>query len=311
LRYDVRRAYLGLQLALDTQQMIAEGQRHLHRARADLEERLEDGDEDADEVDGWRLAAASAQVAAQRSQAQSLEAVSRSALGLLTGRERVEIPDCPLAPTEHTLDDPEAYLSATEDGHEAHMLASLIVARTARLRATRAETLPQFGLGLSASHTVSPGVTDQTNPFISDPANRTGLVAGLVTRFSLDIAGGIHRVRRARAQLSEANASREEALIGMRVRAATALHRLEDARRRVEAWTEGHRQTRSWFVSAAQGYQLGTVDADDLIDATSAYFNARFSLLEAIHDHNLGLAGLEQATGLEIANPESWRASCE
>jgi len=311
LAYDVRRAFLGLQLALDIRQMIAEGSRHLRRAQRELQARLEDEDDDVDETDVYRLASAEAQILARSSEAQALEDVSREALSLLTGLEEVQIPDCPIRVVAVEIDDVSPLLEHGERGADAAMLDALVRAREAGVRASRAALLPAFGVGISASRAHSPGVTDQTNPFVHDPANRTGLSAGLLATWSLDVPGGLARLRRAHAQADQARAQRDEGLLGIRLRTVSAFHQLEDAVRRVTAWSGAERNTRQWFVSTAQSYQLGTSNADDLIDAISAYFEARYSALQATHDHNLGVARLERVTGLPLTDDRDWSTRCE
>jgi len=86
---------------------------------------------------------------------------------------------------------------------------------------------------------------------------------------------------------------------------------LEDARRRMEAWAEGHRETRKWFLSAAQGYQVGTVTTKELVDGVGAYFKARFAHLSAIHDHNQAIAALEQTVGRPLLPASAWAQPCD
>ena len=311
LAYDVRRAYLGLQLALDVRQMIAEGSRHLRRAQRELQERLEDGEEDVDETDVYRLASAEAEISVRSSEAQALEAISREALALLTGIEAPTIPECPIQVVAVEIREVAPLLEAGDSSADAAMLDALVRARDAGVRASRASLLPAFGVGLSASQAHSPGITDQTNPFVHDPGNRTGFTAGLLASWSLDVPGGLARLRRSQAEASRARAQRSEALLGIRLRTMTAFHQLEDAIRRVAAWGGAERSTRQWFVATAQAYQLGTSDADDLIDAISAYFEARYNALQATHDHNLGVARLERVTGLPLTEDQDWSAHCE
>jgi outer membrane protein TolC len=86
---------------------------------------------------------------------------------------------------------------------------------------------------------------------------------------------------------------------------------VEDARRREEAWSDGERQTRSWFVAAAQAYQIGTIGPKELVDAVKAYFTARFNHLEAIRAYNTSLAELERAIGSPLLSSDAWAQRCE
>ncbi|MAC29460.1 MAG: hypothetical protein CMH59_23760, partial [Myxococcales bacterium] len=85
----------------------------------------------------------------------------------------------------------------------------------------------------------------------------------------------------------------------------------QDALRREEAWQRGRRQGRAWFVSAAQAYDLGTLEPKDLIDALKAYFTARFSHLQAVRDVNTAAAELERVTGEALLPADGWEPPCE
>lgn len=312
LKSDVRRAYFALQLSLDVQQMIREGQGRLEKAVATLEQRIASGDPDVNTMDRYRLAATLAEVEARASEARRLEATSREALSILSGEARFDVPDCPLAPVELRLDTLETYVaSALADRPEARMLRSAIRARRADRDANRARYYPDLALAFRASRSYGPGITDQTNPFIVDPANYSTLGAGLVARWSLDLWGNAHRVRRAEASLAETHARVAEAERGIRLEVASIFHELSDAWRREEAWGKGHRDSRAWFIAAAQAYDIGTLEPRDLVDSVRSYFLARFNHLQAIRDANSALADLERASGRALVPPGGWEGRCE
>ncbi|MCG8554768.1 MAG: TolC family protein [Proteobacteria bacterium] len=311
LRSDVRRAYFGLQFALDTLQMIAEGRAKLESGVALLEQRLEQGDSDANVLDRYRLAAALSEVDARRSEARRLEQTSRAALTLLTGLDEITVPDCPLEPIATEPKSLGWHLDmARTHRPDAGMLRTSVEAREAKLRAERAGYLPDLALTVQASRSHTPGVTNQTNPFVVDPANYNALGAGLAARWSLDLWGNHYRVERASRQLAETRAQAQEALTGISLQIAAEREALLDARRRLAAWRRGHRDTRKWLVTVAQGYQIGTLQARDLVDSLRAYFTARFSHLQAIHDTNSSLARLEQAIGTPIVADDAWLQTC-
>ena len=312
LVYRVRRAYYALQLALDTLQMFREGEGRLQRAVEVLERRIEAGDPDANEHDRWRLSTTVAEIAARRSEAQRLEASSQAALVILTGRREVRVAECPLAPIEVEPEPLESYRTAAiANRPDLAMLESALRARRAEQDVVEAQYFPDLALGITASYSRGPGVTDQSNPFIVDPANYQSLGAGLVLNWSLDFVGNRMRERRANAQLREAEARAEEARAGVSLEVETTLRTLEDAQRREEAWRQGHRDARSWFVAAGSAYQVGALDARDLVDAIRTYFSARFNHLSAIRDYNDSAAKLEQVVGSPVAAPRAWEYGCE
>ncbi|MFW6066876.1 MAG: TolC family protein [Myxococcota bacterium] len=311
LRYDVRRAYFGLQMALDLKQMISEGRPRLVHALERLEERLSEDDPDANNMDKWRLASALAEVNARASEADRLEATARAALGILTGLPRVRVPDCPLQPVAYETAPLERYVRrATEFRPETRMLQAATEAREADVQRHQARYFPDIGLALSAGYSYAPGVTDQNNPFVYDLVNRRTLGAALVARWSLDLWGNVHRVRRAEAQLAETEAQAHRASKGIDLEVRKTYETVLDARRREEAWAEGEREGRSWFVAAVQAYQVGSAEPRDLVDALKAYFMARYSHLEAIRELNEALAELERVSGRRLVPPDGWEEPC-
>lgn len=310
LFYDVRRAYFAHQLSLDLQQMLHEGLPRLREALATVEERLAAGDDEVDQFDRYRLAAALADIEGREAQARHLERSSRAALRVLTGVSSFRIPECPIAPVEVELEDLDYYLAhAMDDRAEVRMLEAAIRAREASLDVARAGFFPDIGLVYRFGTSYAPGITDQSNPFIMDPANYTSVGAGLVLRWSLDFWGNAYRVDREAALLDDVRERTEEARAGMELEISEAYESVVDARSRVESYDRGRRETRSWFIAAAQAVDIGAAELSDLTDAVSGYFLARFAHLQAIHDLDVAIANLERTSSVAVT--DHWEAGCE
>lgn len=310
LLYDVRRAYFAHQLALDLQQMLHEGLPRLREAMAHIEERLAAGDPDVDQFDRYRLAAALADIEGRQAQARHLERSSRAALRVLTGVADFRVPECPLAPVEMELEELDYYLAhAMDDRAEVRMLEAAIRAREAGLDVARAGFFPDIGLVYRFGTSYAPGITDQSNPFVVDPANYTSVGAGLVLRWSLDFWGNAYRVDRAAALLDDVRERTSEARAGMELEISDAYESVIDARSRMDSYDRGRRETRAWFIAAAQAVDLGTAELPDLTDAVSGYFLARFAHLQAIHDLDVAVANLERVSAIAVT--ERWEPSCE
>ncbi len=313
LRFDVRRAYFALQLALDVEQMFAEGRPKLLRARRKLQRMLDEGDPNTNPMHRYRLEAAVAEIEARASETTRLRRSAEAALQALTGVAHLRVPPCPMEPVEVSAPSLEVLRErARRSRPEVGMLEAAVEAREANLDIQRAGYAPDFGLGFQARYSWGPGLTDQSNPWIADPANRQSLGGGLVMRWSLDFAGSRFRTARARAQLEETRARLDEVQRGMGLEVATALEALLDAQRREAAWREGRRQTRAWFVSEAQAYDIALDDMDpkNLIDAMKAYFEARFNHLRAIQALNEAAAELERVSGEALLPADAWEAPC-
>lgn len=180
-------------------------------------------------------------------------------------------------------------------------------ANDANLVIQRAGYMPDIILALAANFGRTPLVTDINNPFIIDRGNYSGAFAGLVARWKLDFAGTAARVKAARAEIESLKAKTEEAHKGIELEVTVLFEQLQDAKRRMDSWNRAERETRKWFVSSGQGYEVGTMSAQDLQDAIEGYFNARAKKLVAVADYNVAVAALERASGVPLVAPGDWR----
>lgn len=313
LSFQVRRAYFGLALALDTLQMLSEGKGKLERAVAKLEERIDADDPEVNELDRYRLSSTLAEVEARHSEATRLERSSRAALAILTGQRDFDVPDCPMEAIAFSSLDADHYVNRAIDVRpEARQMRAGLRVREANLEGQAARYFPDLALALSASFTYTPGVTDQHNPFVSDAANGAGYGLALVLKWPLDFVGAYFRETRARLELEDSQLMAAEAENLLRLDIAATLEELRDAQRREAAWGRGERDTRAWFIASAQAYEIGALEPKDLIDAIKAYFNARFSHLSATRDLNTSIAKLERSVGDPILGAEGrWEPVCE
>jgi outer membrane protein TolC len=307
---DVRRAYFALQLALDLQQMLHETLPRIEGALEQLEDRIARGDPEVDDSDRYRLAAALAEVQGRAAQVTHLEASSRAALRLLTGVRRFRVPECPISRVDTELLPVEHYVErALSERPEVRMLEAAVRARESSLDVTRAGFLPDIGLAYLFRTSYAPGITDQTNPFVVDPANYMQIGAGLVMRWSIDLWGNAYRVDRESALVEDVRARSLEARIGMELEVTEAYNTAVEARAREAAYDRGRRQTRAWFIAAAQGVELGTSELDDMLDAVRQYLMARYNHLQAIHDANVAYANLERVSATRVT--ERWEPACD
>ncbi|RZV53629.1 MAG: TolC family protein [Deltaproteobacteria bacterium] len=311
--FDVRRAYFGTQLSLDLQAMLTEGKDKLRTAVDKLRARLEADDPRVKQNDYWRLVSALSEIESRESEALRLEASARTALELLSGIEPAIVPECPLETVQsEVVELSEQVELAIESRPEVHQLEAARSARDANLVVQRAGYLPDIILALRASFARTPGITDINNPFIIDRGNFAGAFAGLVARWKLDFGGTYARVRAAKAEIESLKSKTEEAELGIALEVTDLYEQLQDAKRRVASWSRSEKESRKWYVSSGQGYEVGTTSARELVDAISAYFGARSKRLMATAEYNLAIAGLEKATNMPIVAEKGWRpVDCE
>jgi outer membrane protein TolC len=311
--FDVRRAYFGTQLALDLQATISEGKDKLRAAVDKLDTRLKADDPRVKQTDYWRLVSALSQIESLESEALRLEASARAALSILSGLKPAIVPECPLEPVQsEVIELGEHVERAISNRPELFQLEAAQAARSANLTVKRAGYFPDIILALRASFARTPGITDIQNPFVIDRGNFAGAYVGLLAQWKLDFGGSHARVKAAKAEIQSLKAKTEEAEQGIEIEVTDLYEQLQDAKRRLESWTRSEKETRKWFVSAGQGYEVGTTTARQLVDAIEAYFSARSKRLMATAEYNLAIAGLEKATNMPLVSQKGWRpADCE
>jgi outer membrane protein TolC len=311
--FDVRRAYFGTQLALDLQATISEGKDKLRAAVDKLDTRLKADDPRVKQTDYWRLVSALSQIESLESEALRLEASARAALSILSGLKPAIVPECPLEPVQsEVIELGEHVERAISNRPELFQLEAAQAARSANLTVKRAGYFPDIILALRASFARTPGITDIQNPFVIDRGNFAGAYVGLLAQWKLDFGGSHARVKAAKAEIQSLKAKTEEAEQGIEIEVTDLYEQLQDAKRRLESWTRSEKETRKWFVSAGQGYEIGTTTARQLVDAIEAYFSARSKRLMATAEYNLAIAGLEKATNMPLVSQKGWRpVDCE
>ncbi|MBW2405156.1 MAG: TolC family protein [Deltaproteobacteria bacterium] len=306
--FDVRRAYFGTQLSLDLQAMISEGKNKLRKAVDKLDARLKADDPRVRQTDYWRLVSALSEIESRESEALRLEASARAALEILSGLKPAIVPECPLGVVESQVIELSEHVErAISNRPELLQLEAARTAKDANLTVKRAGYLPDILLALRATFARTPGITDIQNPFVIDRGNFAGAYAGLLAQWKLDFGGTHARVKAAKAEIQSLKAKTEEAEQGIEIEVTALYEQLQDAKRRLESWTRAEKESRKWFVSAGQGYEIGTTTAMELVDAIEAYFSARSKRLMATAEYNVAIAGLEKATNMPLVSQKGWR----
>jgi outer membrane protein TolC len=311
--FDVRRAYFGVQLSLDLQAMISEGKDKLRSTVDKLRKRLEADDPRVKQKDYFRLASALAEIESRESEALRLEASARAALEILSGIKPAIVPECALEVVQSEVIELGDHIErAVANRPEVFQLDAARSARDANLVVKRAGYLPDIILALSATFARTPGVTDIQNPFVIDRGNFAGAFFGLVAKWKLDFAGTNARVKTAKAEIESLKATTAEAKQGIEIEVNTLYEQLQDAKRRLGSWARSEKEARKWFITAVQGYEVGTMDSREYVDSITAYFTARSNRLMATAEYNLAIAALEKATNVPMVSEKGWRpVDCE
>src|SRR5690606_674029 len=110
VRFDVRQAYLGLQLARDALYLLREARQEIEKAIARLEEQVEQ--DEGDPIDLLKLQTYAAELYARMAEAERYERITKAGLRFYTGVNNLRFADQPLEKVPHRLGGLGRYLAA-------------------------------------------------------------------------------------------------------------------------------------------------------------------------------------------------------
>jgi outer membrane protein TolC len=83
-----------------------------------------------------------------------------------------------------------------------------------------------------------------------------------------------------------------------------AFAEVQDASRRLDAYTRALRYARQWLLKVQQGIDVGTYEDEEIVDPAKEYALKRFSQMTATFDYNVAVARLALATGWDAITVE-------
>ncbi|MBI4950569.1 MAG: TolC family protein [Myxococcales bacterium] len=303
VRYEVRRAYFGLQLARQALELLHDAEERIRKAEADLQHKVDN--EDGDPIDLLKMQTHGSELEIKHSEAEKWISVAMAGLRFYTGIDRLEVPEEPLRLARHRLGHVSRYLQAARlHRPEMQMVRAGIEARQAQVRQSQAGMFPDIGIALSAGASVAPEVADQVNPFTGDP-NYFHYGAGLVFQWKLDVVPQVARVEFAEAQLREMMALDRKALGGVAAEVEQAYAEVVDWGKRLGAYRKAAKYAKRWLVTVQQAIDVGTMEEKELLDPAKAYLEHRYNALNATMEYNLAMARLAKATGWDAIAPDA------
>lgn len=304
VKLDVRKAYFGLLLARSSRRLLTEAADKLDDAMRKLEKSVADGE--GDEIDLLKLKTFRAELDARVSEAERYAAIALAGLKFLTGvTGEFDITGTSLQKPKHQLGPVATYLQAARlNRPEVNMARAGVEARRAQVALARARLYPDVGVGLFASWTRAPEVTDQLNPYVVDNANYMHYGFALGMRWSLDFLPASARVQQAQSQLEETRSIERTALGGVGFEVETAYAEVIDAQKRERAYGNAEKFAKQWMIAVQQGIDIGTEEEKDLIDPAKQYATQRYNHLNAIMELDVAMSKLALVTGWDAIAPE-------
>jgi len=306
IRMDVRRAYFGLMLARDALYIADDVLDKLTKGINNVIKKLETNDTSVEESDRLRLEIYRDELLSRVAEAKKGAAFTNAALRFLTGvQSGFDIPDEPLKRPDNALGPVVRYLTAARLFRaDINMARAGVVARKAFVDFSRAQLLPNIGVGLGFNYNIAPSATPQNTAWIGDPYNGFGAGFAFGVEWGLDLLPKNARLQLAESQLEETRSLERFALGGAAVEVENAYATAVEAKTREENWDRAEHRAKRWISSVQDAIDLGTKDERFMIEPLRAYVFARANHVQALMDINVALSELARVTGWDAAAPQ-------
>lgn len=303
---NVVRAFWTYQLTRSFIDSLTDGRKTLQKVLERIEDLLESDSGQVTENDRMRMVHAIATLDVRRTQAEGARVLTERALCLLTGRPQSE----PLSVVRRALALPDEDLPLLKDAladvnafrPELRAIKALVRAHQELVRLRKAALLPDFFIGALFRSSYTSNATNQTNPFIFDPYNDAEGGIGLGFRLNFDLFTKLAVIEQAEASLrvrrAQAHLLREAIELDVR-----KLHiQIANGYRQARQLKRANRSARGWLTASALGYDIGTGEAAELIDAFLAWAASEAELKKTQYDLLVNLAQLSRSAGRLLAS---------
>ena len=294
--YGIKELYYGLLLAQDLKDLA----RRLSNELAEKKEELADED-GLSLTNRYKLELVLLELAKQEREINDNEELARAALAWQAGLPQED----PLQLEAEWLTTATATIPPLDElatravslRPDWRKLQAGLAANQALAQAARAAYLPQVFIGGGIRYAITPGRTDQHNPFAKDDFNyfNGGVFIGI--RQSLEWRLIAADVDKANAEYRELKARENGAVQGIRLDVRRAYLAYRRADQDLQGAREGKQLARQWLQEAQDEYDFDPSAIGDLVAAFESWAHLEREYSKAIYDYNLSIANLEKVTG--------------
>lgn len=297
VRFQVKEAYHGFQLANSLKDFIEGGKAELNKA---LEKR---GKKKRESKDDYKLSIFLSEVESREAEVKKYFELAKEGLALRLGMVRgaVEAKDPWLMAESRERKSVDHYLGVARGGRsEFRQLSEGIFAKNSLAKAERKALLPALVFFASyelADTNVRP---HQPGVFAYDPYNRENWAIG--AGFKLDFQWMLQdaKASKLRAEAQELEAKEAFALRGIEVEVRKAYLELEEAESKLAAAKNAYNTGKKWLTGEVMGYSSGLSGSEGLVEAYGARAETTKGYFEAVYRHHMAWASLSKAVGKEV-----------
>lgn len=296
IRYQVKEAYYGFQLANSLRDFIEGG-------KAELTKALEKRKRNTESKEGFRMEIFLAEVESREAEVKKYFALAKEGLALRMGVpvQQVEVKDAWLVPVDRKLQPFEHYWKlAQEHRGELLQLKEGILAKSSLARAEKKALYPVVVALASYDFADTNIRPEQPSLFANDPYNRSSLAVGVGLK--LDFQWSLAQAKSGKiwAEVNELEAKQRYADQGIQTDVKKSYLEVEEAEARLKAAKAAYTTGKKWLTKEVIGYASGLSGTSGLAEAYGARAETAKSYFEAVHRHHMAWAALSKAVGTEV-----------
>ena len=296
----VREYYNGLLLAREMNELLLEVQETLAKAREKAHKLLDQGSNNVDEMDIYKLDAFSGEVTKYLEEAQKGEKLALSALKTRLGLPvdtQLDIANERLTIIAVEVPEPESFVKKSlERRPELRQIDEGLKARTALVEAAKAGYYPDIFLGGLLSWAYAANRDRINNPYVTDRFQHSSFGVALGARWKLDFGITGAKVAGEQAQYNRLLSTKEYAAANIPLQVRKFYLELKEAENSAAATKFAYSNAKKWAVTAIANFDFGVGPAKEIFEALQAYATMRADYFKSIYNYRIAQANLDYAT---------------
>ncbi|MDD2321007.1 MAG: TolC family protein [Geobacteraceae bacterium] len=298
----VKEYYFGVLLARELKELVSEVGESLDKARDKARKLLDQGSPNVEPVDIYKLDAFSGEVRKYTEEAKKGESLALAALRVQMGLPSdtvFDIATARLTPDENGAgaDMPDYLAAAKLKRPEYKQLQEGLQARSALVKAAKADYYPDLFLGGYLSGAYAPDRDRVTNPWVPDEFNHLWAGIALGIKWKIDFGITSAKVAQEQAQLNRLESTNDYANANIPLQIRKAYLDLQEAEKSIAASRDAYGSAKKWAVAAIANFDMGVGPAKEIFDSLQSYARMRADYFRAIYNQKMSRANLDYAVG--------------
>lgn len=299
VRYEVKEAYYGYQLANSFRDFIENGKNDLKKALEARGKRKKDS-----EKQNYKLEIFMHEIEAKEAEVHKLYELAKAGLNLRVGANDGEYSakDEWILPEVRNKKNLDYYVSLARGSRgEFRQLSQGILAKNSLAKAELKGRYPIFAILASYDMAQTDVRTKQSGSvFAYDPYNHSNWALGVGLK--LDFQWGLQEAKAAKylAEAQELEFKQQFANQGIETDVKRAFLELEEAETKLKVASEAYKTGKKWLTGELIGYGSGLGTSQGLVEAYTAKADTTRAYYEAVYRHHMAWAALSKAVGQEV-----------